>query len=377
MIVALESLVTVVVETLKVPDVTPAATVIDAGTVSTPFVLVSVTNAPPAGATFVNVTVHVLDPFGPKLVGLHESEETSTAADRFTVVFAELLLYVAVIVALESLLTVVVVTLNVPLVTPAATVIEAGTVSTAFVFVNVTNAPPAGATFVNLTVHVLDPFGPKLLGLHESEETSTAADRFTVVFAELLLYVAVIVALESLETVVVETLNVPDVTPAATVIDAGTVSTPFVLVNVTSAPPAGATFVNVTVHVLDPFGPKLLGLHDTEETSTAADRFTVVFAELLLYVAVIVALESLETVVVETLNVPDVTPAATVIDAGTVSTPFVLVNVTSAPPAGATFVNVTVHVLDPFGPKLVGLHESEETFTGATRFTVVFAELLL
>ncbi len=280
-------------------------------------------------------------------------------------------------VALESLLTVVVETLNVPLVTPAATVIDAGTVSTAFVFVNVTSAPPAGATFVSVTVHVLDPFGPKLLGLHETEETSTAADRFTVVFAELLLYVAVIVELESLETVVVVTLNVPAVTPAATVIDAGTVSTPFVFVNVTSAPPAGATFVNVTVHVLDPFCPKLLGLHDTDDTSTAADRVTVVFAELLLYVAVIVALESLLTVVVVTLNVPAVTPAATVIDAGTVSTPFVFVSVTNAPPAGAALESVTVHVLDPFGPRLVGLHAADETVTDVTRLKLVLLELPL
>ncbi len=176
----------------------------------------------------------------------------------------------------------VVVTLNVPLVTPAATVNEAGTVNTPFVFVSVTNAPPTGATFVNVTVHVLDPFGPTLLGLHDSDDTRTAADKLTVVFAELLLYVAVIVALESLETVVVVTLNVPVATPAATVIEAGTVNTPFVFVSVTNAPPAGATFVNVTVHVLDPFGPTLVGLHESEETSTAADRFTVVFAELLL-----------------------------------------------------------------------------------------------
>ncbi len=261
--------------------------------------------------------------------------------------------------------------------TPAATVIDAGTVSVVFVLVSVTNAPPAGATFVNVTVHVLDPFGPRLVGLHESEETSTAADRFTVVFAELLLYVAVIVALESLLTVVVETLNVPAATPAATVIDAGTVNTAFVFVSVTSAPPAGATFVNVTVHVLDPFGPKLLGLHPTDDTKTGATKFTVVFLELLLYVAVIVALESLLTVVVETLNVPVATPAATVMEAGTVKTALVLVSVTKAPPAGAALVNVTVHVLDPFGPKLVGLHESDETTTGATKLTAVFAELLL
>jgi len=43
------------------------------------------------------------------------------------------------------LLIVVVVALNVPVVTPAATVTDAGTVKTALVFVSVTLAPPAGA----------------------------------------------------------------------------------------------------------------------------------------------------------------------------------------------------------------------------------------
>jgi len=76
------------------------------------------------------------------------------------------------------------------------------------------------------------------------------------------------------------------------------------------------------------------------------------------------------------LNVAEVEPAATVTEAGTVSTTLVFVSVTSAPPAGATFVSVTVHVLEAFGPKLAG-HASEETSTGATRLTVAFAELEL
>jgi len=77
------------------------------------------------------------------------------------------------------------------------------------------------------------------------------------------------------------------------------------------------------------------------------------------------------------LNVAEVTPAATVTEAGTVSTVLVFVSVTSAPPAGATFVSVTVHVLEALGPRLVGLQASEETSTGATRLTVAFAELEL
>ena len=86
---------------------------------------------------------------------------------------------------------------------------------------------------------------------------------------------------------------------------------------------------------------------------------------------------SLETDVVVALNVPVVAAAATVIDAGTVNVAFVFVSVTLAPPAGAALVSVTVHVLDALGPKLVGLHASDDTATDAARFTVVFAELLL
>jgi hypothetical protein len=48
----------------------------------------------------VNVTVQVLEEFGPRLAGLHASVDTSTGATRLTVVFAELLLYVAVTVEL-------------------------------------------------------------------------------------------------------------------------------------------------------------------------------------------------------------------------------------------------------------------------------------
>jgi hypothetical protein len=89
----------------------------------------------------------------------------------------------------------VVVALNVAVVAAAVTVTDAGTVSVALVFVRMTNAPPVGATLVRVTVHVLEELRPRLVGLHASEDTSTDAVRPTVAFAELLLYVAVTVAL--------------------------------------------------------------------------------------------------------------------------------------------------------------------------------------
>ena len=85
---------------LKLPVVAPAATVTVAGTVSAAWLLLRATAAPPAGAALVSVTVHTLVAFGPRLVGLHPNEDTSTVATSPTVAFAELALYVAVTVAL-------------------------------------------------------------------------------------------------------------------------------------------------------------------------------------------------------------------------------------------------------------------------------------
>jgi len=72
-------------------------------------------------------------------------------------------------------------------VAPAGTVMDAGTVRVALVFVRVTIAPPAGAAFVRVTVQVVEALGPTLVGLQASEETSTEAVRLTLVLAELAL----------------------------------------------------------------------------------------------------------------------------------------------------------------------------------------------
>jgi hypothetical protein len=143
--VALELLPIVPVVTLKLAEVADAVTVTDVGTVKVELVFDKATLAPPVGAAWVRVTVQLLDEFGPRLPGLHDNAETRTAAVRFTVALAELLLYVAVIVALELLLMLPVVTVNAAEMAAAATVTDAGTVSLELVFDNVTLAPPAGA----------------------------------------------------------------------------------------------------------------------------------------------------------------------------------------------------------------------------------------
>jgi hypothetical protein len=84
------------------------------------------------------------------------------------------------------------------------------------------------------------------------------------------------------------------------------------------------------------------------------------------------------TVAVVTLNVADVAPAPTVTEAGTFKVELVFDSATTAPPVGADWLRVTVHVLEAFEARLVGLHETAETDTdGATRLTVAVAELPL
>ena len=63
------------------------------------------------------------------------------------------------------------VALNVAVVDPAASVTDVGTVSVALVFVSATVLPPAGAAWFSVTVQLLAPLGPRVVGLHASAAT--------------------------------------------------------------------------------------------------------------------------------------------------------------------------------------------------------------
>ena len=87
-----------------------------------------------------------------------------------------------------------VVALKVAVVAAATTVTDAGTVSVALLFVNVTTAPPAGATLDKVTVQVLEAFCPRLAGLQASDDTTAGPTRLTGVLAEPLFNVALTIA---------------------------------------------------------------------------------------------------------------------------------------------------------------------------------------
>ncbi len=84
----------------------------------------------------------------------------------------------------------------------------------------------------------------------------------------------------------------------------------------------------------------------------------------------------LARVPVVALKLAVVAAAATVTEAGTVSEVLLLDRVTSAPPAGAAFVRVTVQALVELDPRLEGLQASEETSTGARLMEAVPVLLL-
>ena len=234
----------------------PAVTVTLAGTLATVVVLLdSVTIAPPVGAAVVNVTVPVLVVPPTTLVGLTVTEDklgggavgltVSTAVGEAPPKVPEIVTGVATVTA-------VVVMEKFALRAPARTVTLAGTLATvALVLDKVTMAPPTGAAVVSVTVPVLPVPPTTLVGLTVTEDklagggtglTVSTAERETA------LKVPVIDSTVEAVTDVVVMEKVALVAPAATVTLAGTVATAVLaLLRPTTAPPAGAPAVNVTV----------------------------------------------------------------------------------------------------------------------------------
>jgi hypothetical protein len=364
---------------LKVAVVVPAVIVTDGGTVSKLLLLASVTLEPPMGATWVSVTVQVLTALCARLVGLQVTPETSTGARRPMLAVWKLPPRIAVTVTLWLLaIELAAVALKAAVVAPAATITQAGTVSQVLLLSSATLDPPVGAAWVSVTVQVLTALCARLVGLQVTPETRTPVSRLMVTVRELLPRVAVKVALWllAIEAPAVA-LNVAVVAPVATVTDAGTVSEALLLPSVTFDPPVGAVWVSVTVQVMTPLCPRLVGLQATPETSTGANRLMVAVCELVPRVAVMVALWllAIEAAAVA-LKVAVVVPAATVTEAGTVSEALLLANTTLDPPVGAVWVSVAVQVLAAFWPRLVGLQATLEISTGANRLMVSVCELL-
>jgi hypothetical protein len=345
---------TATVVTLNVALVAPAATVTLAGTAATDvLLLLSVTTAPPVGAALLNVTVPVEELPPVTLVGFRLTPERA-APGAVTVRFAEAVpLYVPEMLTEVVVPTATVVTVNVALVAPAATVTFAGTVATDVLLLeSVTTAPPVGAALFSVTVPVEVAPPVTDAGLTLSEEIAGGFTVTTNVSVVLLLSVAEIVTCVAAATALVLTVNVALVAPAATVTLAGTVATEvLLLLKVTTAPPIGAELFSVTVPVEVVPPVTVAGLTLTDDKPTGGFTVNVAVPELPpLSVAVIVTGVDALTALVLTVNAALVDPAAIVTLAGTIAVAVLLLeSVTVEPPAGATVFNVTVPV-DAFPP---------------------------
>lgn len=155
---------TAAVCTGNVTLVAPAGTVTLSGTLAAPLLLVSATLAPLVGAGPLKRTVPVDDCNPPTtLVGLRVSEAIVGSNTGLTVSVAVFVVLpkVAEIVTLVDAVTALVVTVNVALVAPAATVTLEGVLATAVLLLaRETIAPPAGAAPLNVTVPVEDCIPP-------------------------------------------------------------------------------------------------------------------------------------------------------------------------------------------------------------------------
>ena len=175
-----------VVVTVKVAVVALAATVTLAGTCATVVLLLDrVTAAPPVGAGPVKVTVPVEDEPPPTLAGFRVTEES---AEGFTVSVAVLfvLFKLPVMVTVAVLATGLVLTVNVAVVAPAATVTLAGTCAAAVLLLdNVTTAPPVGAALLRVTVPVDEDPPMTLVGFKVTEDKVTVVGGVTVSIAVL------------------------------------------------------------------------------------------------------------------------------------------------------------------------------------------------
>jgi len=134
---------------------------------------------------------------------------------------------------------------------PAGTFTEAGTVSAELLAETDTVTPPAGAWAERVRAQMEDWPASRFMELHASAEMTTAATRFKVVVWEAPFSVAVMVADWVVVILPAAAVKVAEAAPAAMVTEAGTVSKALLSDSATTAPPAGAAWFRVTVHVVE------------------------------------------------------------------------------------------------------------------------------
>jgi len=340
-IVAFTMLETELVLIEKVTVVAPANTVTLDCTVALELLEAKLIPTPPVAAGPDNVTVPVA--FCPPINDVGETE-TLRRAGALTVKVAvfDTPPYVLVIVADDILCTAIVLTVNVPVDEPAATVTEAGTVTFDQLDDKLTVTPPVGAGPARVTVPV-DEEPPRTAVGDRARLTKVSGLIDKVAVCEAAPLVAVIVADVDVVTLVVLTVNVAVVAPAATTTVAGTVAFELLDERLTVVPLGPACPLNVTVPV-DVLPPITDVGERARPDSPAGLTVKGAVSVVPFKVAEIVAVTVLATPLVFTVKVTVVWPLNTVAEFGTVALALFDDSETTVPPVGAGPFRVIVPV---------------------------------
>ena len=160
--------------------------------------------------------------------------------------------------------------------------------------------------------------------------------------------------------------NVTDFEPPGTVTEDGVFSRLLPSAMNASTPAAGADCGSVRVQVLVAREGRVCGVH---ERLYVAGAITVIetVRERPPKDAVMVAVWSEVTAPAAAEKLPEVIPAARVMEVGTLTALLLLESGTALPDAGAALVRTTVQVLDAPGPRLEGVQFRDERAGAATR----------
>jgi hypothetical protein len=241
------------------------------------------------------------------------------------------------------------------LVDPGAMVTLEGTRATKELLLErATTAPPLGAGPFSVTV-ALDEFPPVTVDGLSVKEVSAGGSIVSEAVCVVPAYTALIVTEVAVPTALVLTVKMAFVAPGGTVTVDGTVATPVLLLErTTTAPPLGAGPFSVTV-ALDELPPVTVAGLSVSDVGAGGVTVSEAVCVVPAYTAVIVTEVAVLTALVFTVKMAFVAPAWTVTVDGTVATLVLpLVRATTAPPAGAGAVSVTLPVEDCTAPRTVG-----------------------
>jgi hypothetical protein len=259
------------------------------------------------------------------------SEAVKEALDSFAVIFATVW---AVTAFVE--------TVNVAESAPSETVTLEGTVTELTLLLNATLTPPVPAGPLSVTVPVDDPppgtevgfrvTPVKARGSMVNEAPIDVVDRLAVIFAVVFVV-----------TDLVAMLKVAEVSPAGTTTLPDTIAALALLASLILSPPVGAAEAIFTVPIEVPPPLTVVGLIE-KAVKTGASTVSVVEAELAPTEALTVALVVDATGTVDTGNVAEVSPLATLTDSLTIADLLDDASNTTTPPDPAFLERVTVPV---------------------------------